>query len=76
MTVLGGVGMNAQRPVGDTIAYGGGGEYWYDTAYTNGSCAYYRYMSYLVFGIRVFLLEMHTYRFRCLIGTDICIFAI
>ncbi len=46
VALLCGVDVNAQRPVGDTIAYGGGGEYWYDTAYTNGSCAYYRYMSY------------------------------
>ncbi len=36
----------------------------------------YRNMSNLVFGIRVFLLEMHTYRFCSLIRTDICIFAI
>ena len=48
VALLCGVDVNAQRPVGDTIAYGGGGEYWYDTAYTNGSCAYYRYMSYKI----------------------------
>ena len=42
MTVLGGVSANAQRSVNDTIAHGGGG-YWYDTAYTNGVCAFGRY---------------------------------
>ena len=44
VALLCGVDVNAQRPVGDTIAYGGGGEYWYDSAYTNGVCAYNKYM--------------------------------
>ena len=41
--VLGGIGVQAQRPVGDTTYVGGDADYYYDTIYLNNDLIWYFY---------------------------------